>query len=295
MEFDINLDVNVARLTHAEWETELERLAKGSHKESVPHIHANCDLGRWIYGRGLRKYGDFGEIWQLKEVHNIFHSVADDIIQQKVQGRADLATDMLDQVRNHSRDIIYLLTSLELAVLQRKRKTPLLDKTGNFLSQLLGSEPTTKPFPMILYQEPKSWLRFRKKKLSSLAFMLDINAARLNHVQWVQNLQRAFNRLSRGKHIQTADECGLGLWLDAMNNTEFRGDAKFEALDEAHREFHDLSSKTLKALHKQDVKGADDNYQKVILLSQDIVLQLTHIELRLQNSKTLFRRLQSIL
>ncbi len=295
MDMDITLDVNVARLAHAEWELELERLTTGEGASNLPHIHARCDLGRWIYGRGLRRYSHFKEIWRLKEAHGEFHAVADEVIRLKADGETQAAVDRVGPMRELSRDIIYLLTALELGVLLRKRKVPLLVRTGRLFTQLLSGEAPSQPFPMILQEAPKSWFAFKKKNLSRLATMLDVNAARLNHVMMVHNLEGAFNRLSRGKHVLTADECGLGLWMDAMDQTDFHNDPGFETLDTTHRAFHDLSGRTLRALHRQDYREADKDYQVVIELSRDIVRQLTHMELRLQDSKTLSRRMKSIL
>lgn len=295
MDMDITLDVNVARLAHAEWELELERLASGGSGANLPHIHARCDLGRWVFGRGLRKYGNFTEMWKLKETHGEFHMVSDEVIRLKAEGSEERVLEKLKPLRKLSREIVYLLTGLELAVLLKKQKAPLWSRAGKLFTQLVSGEAATQPFSMILQEAPKSWFAFRQKNLSRLATMLDVNAARLNHVMMVHNLEASFNRLSRGNHLLNADECGLGLWMEAMDHSELHNDPKFETLDSTHRAFHDLSKKTLGALHRQDYRGADKDYQLVIGLSRDIVFQLTHLELTLQDSKTLDRRMKSIL
>ena len=295
MDLDIILDVNVARLAHAGWELELERLVMGGPTSTALHIHANCDLGRWIYARGLHKYGKFSEIWELKKAHKSFHAIAEDIMRLKIEGHDNLVLEMLEEMRRLSRDVIYLLTSLELSVTHQKQQDPVLVQAWNLLAEFFGGDAESQLFPMYLDQEKLPWYAFNKKRLSHLNSMLDINAARLNHVIWVRNLEIAFSRLNRKKSLPDADKCSLGLWIHSLGQQEFLGEQEFADLVKTHKKFHDLSQMTLTALHRQDFQAADHAYEKVQMESRKLVSQLTHLELQMQNSKTSAQRMKSIL
>jgi len=295
MDLDISLDVNVARLAHVGWELELERLAFGGPVSKAPHIHADCDFGRWIYTRGLRKYGDFQDTWQLKDVHNSFHDIADDIIQMKLEGHDAEARDLVAKMRTYSREIVYLLTSLELAVMHKKYPTSTVVKTLRVLGQFFGGDVEPQPFPMYFVQRKLPWFAFRRKRLAKYTSMLDINAARMNHVMWVKNLEMAFSRFNRKKLLPDGDQCSLGVWIHTIGRDDFLGDEEFEDLNKIHMEFHNRSQYTLDALHRNDLRGADRSFQKVIQASADIVYHLTHLELKMQGSRMLARRMKTII
>gem|GEM_PF-388228 len=295
MDLDITLDVNAARLAHARWELELERLVTGGPASEAPHIHADCDLKRWIYARGLHKYGQFPEMWDLKEAHNNFHAIADEVARLKLEGQNERAMEMLDKMRHVSREVVYLLTGLELSVLHHKQHEPVLIQAWHVLGQFFGGDTEPQPLPMLLNQDKAPWYALHKKRLAKLTCILDINAARLNHVMWVRNLKMAFTRLSWGKYIQSEDECSLGTWIHAIGRQEFAGNPKFEVLDKVHLEFHNLAIQAVESLHRQDFLGANSLYKEVIEASHIIVLLLTHLELNMQDSQVLTSRMKSIL
>ncbi|WP_135079092.1 CZB domain-containing protein [Terasakiella sp. SH-1] len=285
MVLDITLDANVARLAHVGWELELERLALGGGIATKSPIHANCELGHWIFSSGLRKYGPYPEVWKLKEEHTKFHTIADEIIDLKLGGESKRAAAMINRLRASSRDVVYLLTALELHV-ARKDSEDLIDQAKGMIGRFLGGNKDTEPFPMYLDRAKVPWYAFRKKKMARLASVFDINAARLNHVIWVQNLGKAFHRNIKPKNIQHADECSLGIWINSVGRDNYLKDDEFIHLEETHRQFHDLSHKTVAELNRHDYEGADVSYQKVIQASHDIVSRLTHLEYRMQDSKT---------
>ncbi|SCA57586.1 conserved hypothetical protein [Candidatus Terasakiella magnetica] len=293
MALDITLDVNVARLAHVGWELELERLALGGSIASSSRIHANCDLGHWIYSSGLRKYGQFPEIWKLKEEHNNFHTIADEIIDLKLHGDKDRALAMINRLRASSRDVVYLLTTLELSVASNDYEG-VIDQAKGAFNKFLGAEKEDEPFPMYLDRTKVPWYAFRKKKMAKLASVFDINAARLNHVIWVQNLGKGFQRNIKLKKIQHADECSLGVWINTIGRENYLKDDEFEHLESSHHAFHELSHKTMSELNRNDYEGADISYQKVIQASHDIVSRLTHLEHRMQDNKTSNIRMRAI-
>ncbi len=287
------LDVNVARLAHVRWEQELERLIADGAPPVGLQSHEDCDLGRWIYGRGLNRYGHEQEIWSLKTAHKRFHLAADDVVLHAGKGRGAAAESSMEQVRGLSREIVYLLTGLELSVLRQEHRRAAFHTPSNFFKGLLGI--ALPPFPTVLDDAPRRRFRIPGGDRRRRAFLLDANAARLNHVMWAKDLEKGFRRHGKGVALQASEECGLGVWLHGGATRELRRDEDYETLDASHKAFHRRAAETLSALRRKDYRRADDAYQKVVRLSQDIVSLLTRIEFRMEDSRSLARRIHAVL
>ncbi|MBF0282020.1 MAG: CZB domain-containing protein [Zetaproteobacteria bacterium] len=291
MELDITLDVNVARLAHIEWENKLEKMVNDG--ATFPELkgHDNCALGAWIYARGLRKYGDLPETIALKNAHHHFHEIADKILDFQANSPHENAQPLLIKLRQFSNKIIVLLTSLELSIARKKNH-----HAGSWkkLHHFLGQSETMQPFPMYLRDQALPWYAFRKKRVAHLASMFDINAARLNHLLWTQNLQTRFAKFRKGEHVQGADDCDLGIWIHTLGKKAFGNSENFNILEETHAAFHDLAAKIERALRRQDAKYAEVAYQQLNSASTTIIVQLTRLELQMQDAKMSAERMQSI-
>jgi hypothetical protein len=285
MPLDINLDVNIARIVHLQWEQQLENLVQDADAQGVSlSSHEDCDLGIWIYGIGLQKYAQRQEIWALKEVHKAFHQAADEVARSVAAGKHALAQDAMLRVRELSRDIIYRLTAMELAIFESQRRTP-----RQFLQQLGGGRGTD--LRMVQLVDAKGLRYFRRRKQRLGAMLLNVNVARLTHMRWTRALEQSFRKRGRNLPPQGAEECELGVWLHSADLKPYQDRPSFVQLDEVHKRFHQLSARTIAALNRHHYPEADNHYEQVKQLSRDVVFLLTRIEMEIEHAPSLLQRL----
>ncbi|MBF0247229.1 MAG: CZB domain-containing protein [Alphaproteobacteria bacterium] len=295
MTIDIFLDVNVARLSHVQWEQELEHLVQGGKAPQALQSHEDCALGRWIYGRGLATYAKNRDLWALKEAHKEFHHRADEVVTLMEKGDTPGAKAVMERIGQLSREVVYRLTGMELAVLQRDWRSRALLHPGRMLDRLMGRPASHKMFPMIASTVPRKRLGIGRSKVERRAILLDANAARLTHVMWIQDLEHSFRHRGKGVQVQPAEECDLGVWIHGEGHDEFGSAPEFLALDQKHKEFHRYAQKTIASLSHGEYQHADTAYQHAIQLSQEIVVLLTRIELNFEDAKSLSKRIRSLL
>lgn len=65
------LDFTMARLDHLEWKRKLKSSLEdaGEPSEWLAISHKDCDLGKWLYSRGLQKYDHYPLILELERAH----------------------------------------------------------------------------------------------------------------------------------------------------------------------------------------------------------------------------------
>lgn len=108
------LDVNRARLVHLKWVWQLESAFRNRGKNAVVQSHADCDVGVWIHGTGLRKHGDIAEIKALDEQHRKFHGAVQSTLTALRSRKDGQAAKAYAEVNALSKEIIFLLTVIEL-------------------------------------------------------------------------------------------------------------------------------------------------------------------------------------
>ena len=143
MPIDINLDVNVARLVHLEWANQVETyLAAGGdgRAENTCQSHEDCDLGIWIHAIGLKKYRHIGDIKTLNRVHVRFHDAVERAFSCMDGGAKEEAGRALAEVQQLSKDVVFLLTSIELHVIERQRKKDMVLHPVRALRSALSRE-----------------------------------------------------------------------------------------------------------------------------------------------------------
>lgn len=113
-----NIDFSMARFKHLNWKFRIRSFLDGSelltYEQAVSH--KDCDLGKWIYSRGLEKYGHLAEMKSLEKVHIDLHQSIRDIITQKEQGNLEKAEGIYQEMLGHSDTIIDYLTKMEKIV-----------------------------------------------------------------------------------------------------------------------------------------------------------------------------------
>ena len=295
MSINVLLDVNVARLVHVRWEQELERLIRGGDKAVELQGHEDCELGRWIYGRGLTTYGKLRDVWALKDAHKRFHRSAAEVLRLTEAGETAAAEESMQRVRRLSRETLHLLTSLELEVMMRDHARQLPFRARAFLGRLLGGRSGLRISLRGAPPPPRRGFGLRFGRESRLVALLNINAARLAHVMWTRDLEGAFRRRGRGVRLQPCEECELGVWIHGPGRAVFGSAEEFQELDAVHKAFHAGVEKTVAALRCGDFNRADDIYQTVIERSHDVVYLLTTIEVMFEDTRDLNRRISPLL
>jgi hypothetical protein len=117
-------DLGYMRLVHLSWELQLEELLDTHHAQHIEvDSHEECPLGVWLYQEGLREFGNNLEILQLERDHKQFHQAVRRVIRSHKHQRKKEASEALQEVKLLSREIIYMLTAVELKLLKKKSST----------------------------------------------------------------------------------------------------------------------------------------------------------------------------
>lgn len=108
-------DFTEIRLQHVAWRSKLNDFFEGKNSMSVEEAtsHKACDVGKWLYSVGIKKYGEMPEMQELEKIHVELHSTVRKIIMLKQSGK------ILDQEEESAkldkilRQIIFLLVDIE--------------------------------------------------------------------------------------------------------------------------------------------------------------------------------------
>ena len=267
------LDLNAARMAHLRWEMGLEALTLGQGNREDLKGHEDCDLGLWIYGTGLRRYGKHSSIWQLKGVHKQFHQAADETVEATNSGKQAEAAEAMQKVRRLSSEILYLLTAFELDVIEANMEKAESGWGALFLRDFFTKTPSRDYYAMVLEKRP-----------AGSPMTLNVNGARLAHLKWTRDLQRAFRGQGKSRAPQSSEECVLGVWIHGTAMKEIGSSPELLLLDSAHKRFHLATSLVLSSLRKRQFRVADDVYEDALALSAEIVTLLTRLQLNHEDS-----------
>jgi len=111
----MSLDFESARYKHLLWKARLRAFLDGREalSEAQAVDHTQCDLGRWLYGTGLKEYEHVPAIHELERAHAELHSVIQQIVKLKHGGEKQAAEQAMAQVEPLSQRIIDLITEVE--------------------------------------------------------------------------------------------------------------------------------------------------------------------------------------
>ncbi|MBL6988762.1 MAG: CZB domain-containing protein [Bacteriovoracaceae bacterium] len=262
-----NLDICMARNVHLNWEMELEAIVHGGKKDIKLQSYNDCELGVWLHTTALDTYKEHDSTRHLVDIHKHFHMSAKEVVASLKQQDQDKAKLHLQEVRNMSREIISLLTDIELRSLERQNKGKKPTKARNLLLRLFEG-----PFSAM----PEDFK------------VLDVSHARLVHLRWARDLTKTFG--SRGKNVclQSANNCALGAWIKDVGLKIHPNIDEIEMLDSVHQSFHKKAESTIHNLiHKRDAR-ADHAYLDMLWFSRETIYLLSLIEFKLLNSDTIF-------
>ena len=253
-------DINEARLAHLRWGIALKDLINGAIRPLDGH--ENCLLGMWIDGEGGRRYADNKTFGVLNVAHKQFHRWASGLIKSVAAGDVTHTSEYLDKIRQVSQQVLFLLTSIELNSIKE-------EKSG-LIKRIRG-----------LVQNPPE-CDGKRMECSTLS----VNGARLRHLQWVGELEEILRGGRKLSSIQSAENCALGLWLHRNIKVEMGSPLDLDALDKAHREFHNLIEDTVAALRDGNYPLADSYYSRAYDCSAEVIMLLSKLELDLGSNLT---------
>ena len=103
------------RLKHVAWRTKLNEFLEGNRSmtEEEATSHKACDLGKWLYSSGIKKYGEMPEMQELEKVHIELHSTVKKIISLKQSGNIPAENEELHKLDKILRQIMFLLVDIE--------------------------------------------------------------------------------------------------------------------------------------------------------------------------------------
>lgn len=256
------LDISAALNVHLNWEAELESLVRGDTKAESLQAYEDCALGIWLHSVGMKKYGHYNETAQLFKIHKEFHKEAAKVVSDLEDMKQGPAEKAMKKVQYLSREIVYLLSLIEL----------------NSLEEEKNSFYPFRDFIVRLFYGPHHALLSDTK-------ILDISHARLLHLRWAQSLSKEF-RWGRKAAIEPAETCALGVWIHAVGLKQHKDIPQIKVLDRTHKAFHRKALSTIRTLSKKGHVLSDSIYLETLQLSKDILYLLSQIEISLDGTSS---------
>ena len=263
----VKLDFNATRLAHVRWEMALELLVRGEGTAGSLHGHEDCDLGKWIYGTGLKSYGKHDSIWHLKTAHKKFHAAADDTLSALAAHDLAGVERSISLVRKLSGEILFQLTSLELDIIRNALEKNQEDNTKSRLWRFLAQKVSQSSFSVASLD-------------NSSHATLNVTGVRLAHLQWIRDLQTAFRGHSKKIKAQPSEECSLGVWIHNKAMKELGTTETLKTLDTIHKRFHHEIDRVLVSLAQRKDDRADESYESALDLSREIITELTKLQIQ---------------
>lgn len=108
-------DFTDIRLKHIAWRVKLNDFLQGKPvmTEEQAISHEACDVGKWLYSKGLKKYGTMSETQELERIHIELHATVKDIISLKQTGNTYAEKEALERLDKILRKIMLLLVDIE--------------------------------------------------------------------------------------------------------------------------------------------------------------------------------------
>jgi len=111
-------DFTIARNKHVFWKIRLRGFLDGQESltEEQALSHKDCDLGKWLYNDGMKRYGTIPEMKALEKEHISLHARVRRIMELKHAGSMAAAREELKQLDRISDHVVALLTAVEQKV-----------------------------------------------------------------------------------------------------------------------------------------------------------------------------------
>ncbi len=118
----ISLDFEQARAKHLLFKANLRNLLYGVNVDEAPVLsHYECTVGKWIYGRALKMYGDIPEMHELEKIHCDIHTCARKLVSLYKSGKPEAARAGLGELENIADNLVKLLSAVEKKLLEQNK------------------------------------------------------------------------------------------------------------------------------------------------------------------------------
>ncbi|MBF0191924.1 MAG: CZB domain-containing protein [Magnetococcales bacterium] len=112
------LEVSHARLMHLRWSRQLLRAFQHWGKDASLESSDLCSVGIWIHEVGLKHKEIIDIVQELDDRHQLFHTKAEETIRLLRRKNFRRSEELFNEVTNLGREVLYLLTRIELLLLQ---------------------------------------------------------------------------------------------------------------------------------------------------------------------------------
>lgn len=108
-------DFTDIRLKHVTWRVKLDDFLEGKPEmtEEEATSHKACDVGKWLYSEGMKKYGAMPEMQELEKIHVELHAAVKNIMALKRAGNVPAETEARENLDKILRKVMFLLVDIE--------------------------------------------------------------------------------------------------------------------------------------------------------------------------------------
>lgn len=108
-------DFTDIRLKHVTWRVKLDDFLEGKPgmTEEEATSQRACDVGKWLYSAGMKKYGTMPEMQELEKIHVELHATVKNIMALKQAGNLSAATEEKENLDKILRKVMFLLVDIE--------------------------------------------------------------------------------------------------------------------------------------------------------------------------------------
>ena len=116
-------DFTNLRLKHVVWRANLEGLFAGKNTmtEEQAISHKACDVGKWLYSIGIKKYSDLPQIHELEKIHFKLHATVQKVLFLKESGDIYAEREELGNLDKILSMMMHLLVDIEENVILHRR------------------------------------------------------------------------------------------------------------------------------------------------------------------------------
>jgi methyl-accepting chemotaxis protein len=119
-------DFASARVKHLGWKMRIRTFLDGKGGLTLAQAISprDCDLGKWLYGKGMQEFGALPEVQELEKVHAKLHATIRTIVELKNAGETAKAEEEFAKIDPVSQRIVALLGVLEQCANRGVNVTP---------------------------------------------------------------------------------------------------------------------------------------------------------------------------
>lgn len=108
-----SMDFQNVRIKHILFKSKVRSALYGGKIDDTIFSARQSPVGEWIYTKGIPKYGNSPEMYQLEKAHQEVHNYVHELISLYKRGKIEEARDGLSYIDKHSEKFLSLLDDIE--------------------------------------------------------------------------------------------------------------------------------------------------------------------------------------